>query len=132
MRNKHYQKSTSHKRENESVFMSDAQKQSLKEASWNDHSTSIGQANTLTARAMDKSKLPTARSHLDGGPTINTLRSINEAGMDTSQMKKDTLMDTSMLQEMSSKEYQPVDHGAAFEPIAQRSSFIGQPSAEDP
>lgn len=46
-------------------------------------------------------------------------------------MKKDALMDMSMLQEMSSKEYQPVDHGPAFEPIAQRSSFIGEQSAED-
>ena len=81
MQNKHYQKSPKLANDNESVFMSDmAHKQSLKEASWNDQSTSVGQANThLTARLAEKSKQsPTDRSHLLEAPTINTLRSNNE------------------------------------------------------
>ena len=58
MQNKHYQKSPKLANDNESVFMSDtAHKQSLKEASWNDHSTSVGQVNTqFTARLADRSK----------------------------------------------------------------------------
>lgn len=113
MRNKHYQKSTHlRSKENESVFMSEAQKQSYREGSWNDHSTSIGQGGTqITGRQLDRSKmLPTDRSHLlDGGPTINTLRSNNEAGLDASQMKKERLMDASIHQDQSSMEYRMAD-----------------------
>ena len=91
MQNKHYQKSPKLANDNESVFMSDTHKQSLKEASWNDQSTSIGQANThLTARLAEKSKQsPTDRSHLLEAPTINTLRSNNETVFEASAMKPD-------------------------------------------
>ena len=63
---------------------------------------------------------------LDGGPTINTLRSNNETGLDASQMKKDRLMDVSVLQEQSSKEYQAADKFQSPDRTAQNTSFIGQ------
>lgn len=55
MRNKHYQKSSRMGgKENESVFMSEAHKRSLKEGSWNDRSTSIGVGHPqLTGRLAD-------------------------------------------------------------------------------
>lgn len=45
-------------------------------------------------------------------------------------MKKDGLIDTSLLQEMSSKEYHAIDKFQTPGPTAQ-ASFIGQQSAED-
>lgn len=93
MKNRHYNYSpTIAAAHNESVLMSDnAKKESFKETSWNDLSTSIGQQHPIfSARnAQNMKQNPTDRSHLqDVAHTINTVRSNNDTGFDVSMITK--------------------------------------------